>query len=1023
MQGAVRPPGGSHEDPGYSYFSDGKGWERKPGQNGRPGPAPGAAASPPGPAPGGFRPGSDATSVYGGGPGGPGGYGPPVGPPGAGGPGAPGGWVPPGSPLGPGPGGPTWPGGPGGPGGPIRPGGPARPGGPRGPRVPNGKRKGSWWRHWTWKKAAAVAGGVFVFFALALFGGYQYMSSSATIPVALASANYQNTTVYYADGKTVLGTFGATNRQDLTFQQIPAKLQDAVVAAEDKNFWTEGGISPTGILRAAIHDVTSGGGDLNGGSTITQEFVRGYYDGVGTQQTASRKIKEVFIAQKLAASKSKQWIMTNYLNLIYLGENSYGVQAAAQTYFGQPVAKLSVAQDAVIAGIVQQPSTFPLLSNRAALTARWKYVLQQMVADGYITQAQMSTMKFPTMLTDKAGSASAGTSIKANNGDLWAPYLMAQVENELTGLDGVTQQQLETGGLKVVTTIKRSMQAQMYKAVSENLNSESIRNTPDATVTSLPSWALVGAELQDPKSGQIIAEYPGKGQNLPPAQCKVADCDVNTAVYAREQVGSSFKPYVLATAVSEGMNVKTSTLNASTELCVPPDTKSAVLSSVVPFGTSKCTQPDYFPVSNDGGEVIGSAKKGGGTTVQNALAQSSNTAFSDLAHRAGTASIATMAGQFGVNLAPYKSGGSGLTSYEGEVGMALGIAPLTVNEQTTMLSTIANNGLYHQAHIIKFWQLGDGTTQQMPKVDQHIVLNPDLDAQVQYAMEQTTIDGTAAQTVTYGQQTPGTVIGKTGTTTNSHAGFFIGATSQYSLVVGMFTSSQDTNSNDNLSMLGGGGFGGYWPAKIWNTFAQSVFSKTPSTFSTSPTFTGAAWNQVGKLPKAKPVCTKTVHGHKVKVPGKGCPNPTPKPTCTTDSFGNQSCNGGNPDPTSTCQNQNDPNCFGGNPDPTSTCQNQNDPNCNGNNPNPTSTCQNQNDPNCNGNNPTPTSTCQGPNDPNCNGNGGGGSTGGNSADAPTTPSTQAGLAVGGGLLILPGSLLWSTVSRRRRRKERVSKAE
>ena len=105
-----------------------------------------------------------------------------------------------------------------------------------------------------------------------------------------------------------------TNRQDLTYAQIPKQLQNAVVAAEDKNFWTEGGISPTGILRAAIHDVTSGGGDLNGGSTITQEFVRGYYDGVGTQQTASRKIKEIFIAQKLSRPRSKQWIMTNYLN-------------------------------------------------------------------------------------------------------------------------------------------------------------------------------------------------------------------------------------------------------------------------------------------------------------------------------------------------------------------------------------------------------------------------------------------------------------------------------------------------------------------------------------------------------------------------------------------------------------------------------------------------------------------------------------------------------------------------------------
>jgi membrane peptidoglycan carboxypeptidase len=843
---------------------------------------------------------------------------------------------------------------------------------------------------------------VFVLFLLTLFAGYEYLSSSATIPVALASANYQNTTVYYSDGKTVLGTFGATNRQDLTFQQIPTQLQNAVVAAEDKNFWTEGGISPTGILRAAIHDVTNGG-DLNGGSTITQEFVRGYYDGVGTQQTASRKIKEIFIAQKLANSKSKQWIITNYLNLIYLGENSYGVAAAAQTYFGEPVSKLTVAQDAVIAGIIQQPSTFPLLSNRAALKARWQYVLQQMVADKYITQAQMSAMTFPVMLTDKTGSAAASTSIKANNKDPWAPYLMAQVENELTGIDGVTQQKLETGGLKVVTTISHSMEVQMYKAVSDNLNSESIRNTPGATVTSLPAWALVGAELQDPKTGEILAEYPGKGQNLPAKECKIANCDVNTAVYAREQVGSSFKPYVLATAVNEGMNVKTSILNANQELCVAPDTKPTVLSTVVEYGTKTCPQPDYFPVSNDGGEVIGDPKKGGGTTVQNALAQSSNTAFSDLAHRAGTTSIATMAGQFGVDLDPYKEGGSGLRSYQGEVGMALGIAPLTVNEQTTMLSTIADNGLYHQAHLIKYWQQGEGT-EQMPKVDQHIVLSPDLDAQVQYAMEMTTIDGTAAQTVTYGQQTPGTVIGKTGTTTNSHSGFFIGATSQYSLVVGMFTSSQDSNSNDNLSMLGGGGFGGFWPAKIWNSFAQSVFSPTPTTFSTNPPFTGAAWNQVGKLPPKKPTVNCMIHGHKKKINGKSCPTPTPDPTCTFDDTGNLQCPDG-ATPPSNCTSDGNGNLQ---------CDNGNG-NGNGNGSNPTSTCDpNQSD--CTGANPT--STCD-PNVSDCTGT----NFGNNLSNSPTPATTQATPTADGALLILPGSFLWTTMSRRRRRKQRAGRAE
>ena len=1038
MQSAVRPDSGPHESPGYSYFSDGRGWENEPGSGTGPRPVPGAGggstSSGPPPAGGFGLGGANPTAAYGGGPG-PGGYGAPLGP-GPGGPGGPPGvppgWGPPGPGVpgagGPGwpggPGGPGWPGGPGGPGGPVRPGGPSGPGGPRGPQGRNVKRKGSWWRHWTWKKAAAVVGGVGLVFVLGLFGVYEYLSSSATIPTALASATYQNTTVYYSDGKTVLGTIGQYNRQNLSYQQIPKQLQNAVVAAEDKNFWTEGGISPTGIVRAAIHDLSSSG-NRNGGSTITQEFVRGYYNGIGTEQTAGRKIKEIFIAQKVSHDYSKQWILTNYMNTIYMGDGAYGMAAAAQTYFGVPVGQLTPSEDAVLAGMIQQPSTFYELSNRAALKVRWTYVLQQMQADGYITaaQEQQQLQKFPVLVSDKQ-QAAASSSIKASNTDPWAPYIMTQVASELEKNDGITDQELGTQGYKVVTTISRSKEAALYKAVSDNLNSQSIRNTSGAQVSSLPPWALVGAELQDPKSGEIIAEYPGKGQNLTGSQCQA--CMVNTADQSRNQVGSSFKPYVLATALTQGMNVQSSKLNTSPYMCIAPDQSSAYSLPItqgeydVDNVKNDCLAQNLTgsaPVENDQGETIGkqvgqapSGDNKGATYfadgVQDALAQSSNTGFTDLAHKVGTTNIIKMAENVGVD---GSSSGADFAHYQGGVGLALGIASLTVQEQTTMLSTISDNGQYHAAHLIKYWQAsGSAAAPQKGKFDQHMVLTPQQAQDAQYAMEETTIDGTAAATVSYGQQALGTVIGKTGTTTSSKSGFFIGATTQYSLVVGMFVNDPNSkaNLNNNLALLGGGGFGGYWPAKIWNTFAQADFSSAPQTFPTNPSGEGTAWNMLGNVPKAKPVCSKNIHGHKVSIAGKGCPNPTPTPSCTTDSFGNQDCNGNNPQ----CQDQNDPNCNGNNPDPS-----------------PTSTCDpNQQD--CSGqNNPTPTSTCD-PNQQDCTGNGNGNGNGGggnnnNSVNAPAATEAKAGLAVGGGLMILPGSLVWTTVSRRRRRKQRRGTAE
>jgi membrane peptidoglycan carboxypeptidase len=323
-----------------------------------------------------------------------------------------------------------------------------------------------------------------------------------------------------------------------------------------------------------------------------------------------------------------------------------------------------------------------------------------------------------------------------------------------------------------------------------------------------------------------------------------------------------------------------------------------------------------------------------------------------------------------------------------------------------MLATIADNGLYHQAHVIKYWQQSDGA-EQMPRVAVQAVLNPSQDAQVQYAMEQTTINGTAAQTVTFGQQTPGTVIGKTGTTSSSHSGFFIGSTTQYTLVVGMFTVSQSNTYPNNLSMLGGGGFGGFWPAKIWNTFAEAEFSPTPTLFPTNPAFTGQTWNLLGQVTKAakKPGCTETFNGQTVSIVMKGCPTPKSK-NCTFDSKHNWVCGNG-------IGNGNNGNGNNGNGN-----NGNGNGNGNGTKPTPTATCQFQGDPTCGSGgfqSATPTPTCQFQGDPTCNGNSPNTST-------PTASTTQGGLAIGGGLTALPGSLLWTTMSRRRRKK-RAAAAE
>jgi len=198
---------------------------------------------------------------------------------------------------------------------------------------------------------------------------------------AMAATAFSQSVVYSGDG-TLIGRFGTTDRQMLTYNQLAQGHQwiiNAVLAAEDRNFYNEGGVSPTGIMRAAYEDAKGNDGSLQGGSTITQEFVRQYYAGIGTQQTFSRKIKEIFVAMKVAKEKSKPWILTNYLNTIYLGDGAYGVGAAAQTYYGKQVSQLSAGEAAVIAAILQQPSHVPAGAVPPQLEARWHYVLTGMV--------------------------------------------------------------------------------------------------------------------------------------------------------------------------------------------------------------------------------------------------------------------------------------------------------------------------------------------------------------------------------------------------------------------------------------------------------------------------------------------------------------------------------------------------------------------------------------------------------------------------------------------------------------------
>jgi membrane peptidoglycan carboxypeptidase len=768
----------------------------------------------------------------------------------------------------------------------AKPGGPTGPGGSRGPRV---RVKGSWWRHWTWRKALGVAlGGIGAFIVLGAIAVVVAYEKTPVPTEAMAATGYSESEVLSSNG-SLIGRFGTTNRQELTYAQLEeshGNIINAVLAAEDRHFWTEGGVSPTAIVRAAFADIGGSDGSLQGGSTITQQFVRNYYAGIGTQQTLSRKIKEIFVAMKIAKEKSKPWILQNYLNTIYLGDGAYGVQAAAYTYFNKPVNELTVAQDAVIAAMIQQPSTYPLPQYRAELKARWSYVISGMVQMGNLSAQTAATLKFPAIgdyVAQSVGSA------------VWDPYILNVVYNELVDVYHFSPSQIYNGGYVIKTTIDDAKMKALYQAVQQNEVAMAQGGVP------LPDYAQVGAVLENPATGAIEAMYPGPGypgkkyvdhdggtHTMTTKECRILHCEVNMAVYNREQVGSSFKPYVLSTAVSEGMNVQTSTLDGFDPLYIPPATE--VGPNVYATSDQADAPPGSYKVTND------TSAEDGPYTPQMAMAASINTAYADLWQRAGASSVANMAGLFGVDTAAacITSSCGSTQAMVDEAGVALGQASLTVGEQATMLATIDDGGVYHDAHVISSITQNGMATPIMITSRQVFSPNPTLNAeeatQVQYAMsEDTAAFGTApTAAMSNGQE----IIAKTGTTTHYQSAFFIGAVPTEALAVGIFC---DYSSQSLPADLGGnaqGGYGGTWPAAIWHTYAENMFVPLGVEQFKPPVFTGQAWNLVppGLRKVAKP--HKKKNNNQNPNPGNGgfptfppingnptSPNPYPTYSC------------------------------------------------------------------------------------------------------------------------------------------------
>ncbi|MFF4194616.1 transglycosylase domain-containing protein [Nonomuraea sp. NPDC001831] len=533
------------------------------------------------------------------------------------------------------------------------------------------------------------------------------------------SATAEGSVIYYRDGRTVLARQGV-DRRNVELAKVPKHVRDAVIAAENRSFYNDGGVSLKGTARAVWSTVT--GQQLQGGSTITQQLVRNYYSGLSQERSVTRKFKEILIAMKVDQSKSKDWVLEQYLNTIYFGRGANGVQSAARAYFGKDVDKLTVAEGAYLAAVIQQPSRFadPEGADLDAARSRWQAVINAMGQTGALSRQQVAAERFPVLKAPKKPFELKGQ----------GQYMLDQVTAELNRR-GYSDETINSGGLKIVTTFDKKLMTAAEQAVKDVL--------PDST----PKKVRTGLAAVDPATGEVVAFYGGRHDQVG---------DYDNAFSAKRMAGSTFKPYTLAAALDNGFDLSTR-VDGNSPLRVASADK---------------------PIPNDSGRSYGQIN------LVSATQNSVNTAFVDLGQKVGLDKVAEVAEAAGI---PKEQ----LQGQQAYATFPLGVSSVSAVQNASGFSTFANKGVHMEAHVVKSVTDGKGEKKTVKPVATKVV-SEQAAADTVYAMQQVVKYGTGTAARLYDRP----VAGKTGTTDDSKNVWFNGFVPQLAVAVNMFRSDDQT---------------------------------------------------------------------------------------------------------------------------------------------------------------------------------------------------------------------------------------
>nr|WP_223771772.1 transglycosylase domain-containing protein [Streptomyces huiliensis] len=621
-----------------------------------------------------------------------------------------------------------------------------------------------------------VLGG-FLLVVLLIAGGLIAGYTLVDIPAANKAATAESNVFLYADG-TQLARDGEVNRESVPLSRIPKAVQHAVLAAEDRDFYSESAVNPEAMVRAAWNTVTGKG--KQSGSTITQQYVKNYY--LGQEQTISRKVKEFFIAIKLDRESGKDDILEGYLNTSYFGRNAYGIEAAAQAYYGKDSDKLDVAQGAYLATLLNAPSAYDVGAhpeNKPRAVARWNYVLDGMVKKKWLTREQRAAVKFPA-----PGKSKPRLGMSGQRG-----YLVEAVKDYLTGNKIVDEQTLAAGGYRITTTIDREKQ----KAFTDAVQSELMDELSDARKTD--SYVRAGGASIDPRTGRIVALYGGIDYTRQ---------YVNNATRRDYQVGSTFKPFVFTSAVQNDSTTQQG--RAITPFTVYDGTnKRPVQGSDGPVG--------YAPANEDD-------RSYGPITVTKATDLSVNAVYAQMAEDVGPSRVKATAVALGV---PAKT--PDLTA---SPSIALGPATASVLDMTQAYATLANHGRHGPYTLVEKATKG-GETLQLPDRGERKQAVPREAADTTTSVLRSVVEspgGTGAAARAAGRP----AAGKTGTAEEDKAAWFAGYTPDLATVVAVM--GQDSETGEQKPLYGATGLprinGGGYPAQIWAAYTADALEGTPA---------------------------------------------------------------------------------------------------------------------------------------------------------------------------------------------------